>query len=104
MAYPIINSPMFPSVADVPALPPTLEQMPVFNPGTRAYLCEDGATRLLTEEQAINLAAGGMSCRVVGPDMSGPSGPRTEFAPGPFSTGPRYRAVTMGDRRVVRRI
>jgi hypothetical protein len=98
MAYPIINSPMFPSVADIPALPPTLEQMPVFNPGQRYYRCEDGVTRLLTEEQAINM---GISCSAVGPEMGQA---RQEFAPGPFSTGPRYKGVTLGDRRVVRRI
>jgi hypothetical protein len=64
MAYPIVNGPTFPSVADVPALPPTLEQMPIVNPGVRYYQCEDGVTRLLTEEQAINL---GISCRAISP-------------------------------------
>lgn len=106
MAYPIINSPTFPSTADIPSLPPKLDQMPIFNPGTHTYVCEDGVTRVLTEEQAINFGASGISCKVVDRELNGAAdlGSPQEFAPGPFFSGPRYRGVTMGDRRVVRRI
>lgn len=90
MAYPIANSPMFPSVADAPFLPPKLDEMPVFNEGLRYYRCEDGVTRLLTQEQAINL---GISCEALKPAVFGG-----------WLAGARYKAVTLGDRRVVRRI
>jgi hypothetical protein len=62
MAFPVINSPTFPSVSDAPFLPPKLKDMPIFNPGVNYYVCEDGVTRILTEEQAINM---GISCKVV---------------------------------------
>lgn len=62
MAYPVINSPTFPSVADAPFLPPKLHEMPVFNPGVRCYECEDGVTRYMTEAEAINT---GISCKAV---------------------------------------
>lgn len=69
MAYPVINSPMFPSVADAPFLPPKLKEMPVFNPGSRFYSCEDGSTRWMTENEAINA---GMSCKVISaPSLAG---------------------------------
>lgn len=69
MAYPVINSPMFPSVADAPFLPPKLKEMPVFNPGVRCYECEDGVTRYMTEAQAINM---GISCKAVDPSRCSP--------------------------------
>lgn len=62
MAFPVINSPTFPSIADAPFLPPKLKDMPIFNPGRRYYRCEDGITRLLTEAEAINL---GISCSAI---------------------------------------
>jgi hypothetical protein len=69
MAYPVANSPMFPSVNDAPFLPPKLKDMPVFNPGSRFYQCDDGSTRWMTEAEAINA---GMSCRVISaPAMAG---------------------------------
>lgn len=61
MAYPIANSAFLPSTADAPFLPPKLNEMPVFNPGSRFYQCEDGSTRWMTQEEAIN--RGG--CKVV---------------------------------------
>lgn len=82
MAYPVINSPMFPSTADAPFLPPKLKDMPIFNPGTRYYQCEDGVVRLLTENQAINL---GISCRAIEPSV----------APMVLA-GPRYRTINLG--------
>lgn len=110
MAWPIMNSPTFPSTADVPGLPPKLNEMPIVNPGTRTYLCEDGVTRVLTEEQALNL---GISCRAIGPALAGgqalsgplPPGPdpNATVVYGPVSAGPRYRVMNMSDRRVVRR-
>lgn len=104
MAWPLINSPSFPSTADIPGLPPKLREMPIVNPGTRTYLCEDGVTRVLTEEQALNL---GISCRAVGPALSGPlppgPDPNATVVYGPVSAGPRYRVVNLSDRRVVRR-
>lgn len=54
MAYPVVNSPMFPSVADAGFLPPKLRDMPIFNPGANRYRCPDGQVRILTENQAIN--------------------------------------------------
>lgn len=72
MAYPVINSPTFPSVADAPFLPPKVKDMAIFNPGTHTYLCEDGITRVLTENEAINM---GMSCKVIGPALMGPRYP-----------------------------
>ncbi len=62
MAYPVVNSPFLPSIADAPFLPPKLKEMPIFNPGTNVYQCEDGSTRVMTEAEAINA---GMSCKVV---------------------------------------
>src|SRR6266404_7387297 len=62
MAFPVINSPTFPSINDAPFLPPKLKDMPIFNPGRRTYRCEDGVTRFLTEQEAINL---GISCSAV---------------------------------------
>lgn len=102
MAFPILNSPTFPSVADVPGLPPKFGQMPIMNPGTHTYLCEDGITRVLTEEQAINL---GISCRAIEDGAPAPATvwPGTVLLSGPTHTGPRYRGVTLNDRRVVRR-
>lgn len=64
-AIPVAGSPFLPSLADVPGLPPKLDEMPIFNPGTRCYVCEDGQHRVLTQAQAINL---GMSCRAVDPE------------------------------------
>lgn len=90
MAYPIANSPMFPSTADAPFLPPKLEEMPVANEGLRYYRCEDGITRLMTQEQAERL---GISCEALVPGVFGG-----------WLAGARYKGVTLGDRRVVRRI
>jgi hypothetical protein len=64
MAFPVINSPFLPSVADAPFLPPKLKDMPVSNPGVSCYECEDGIARYMTEAQAINM---GISCKVVDP-------------------------------------
>lgn len=69
MAYPVINSPFLPSIADAPFLPPKLKDMPVFNAGTSCYECEDGVTRTMTEAQAINM---GISCKVVDPSRCAP--------------------------------
>lgn len=101
MAWPIINSPFLPSIADVPALPPKLKEMPVFNPGVSTYICEDGVTRVMTEEQAINL---GISCKVVDEQVA-PAvvWPGTVLLAGQAHTGPRYRSINRDDRRVVRR-
>ncbi len=101
MALPIINSPFLPSVADVPAFPPKLKDMPIMNPGTHTYLCEDGITRVMTEEQAINL---GINCRVADEDVIGPAAPLVVTTGPLVMAGARFRAVNLGDRRVVRRI
>lgn len=90
MAYPIANSPTFPSVADAPFLPPKLKEMSIENEGLRYYRCEDGVTRLMTREQAERL---GISCEALQPAVFGG-----------WLAGARYKAVTLGDRRVVRRI
>ncbi len=100
MAFPILNSPTFPSVADVPGLPPKFGQMPIMNPGTHTYLCEDGITRVLTEEQAINL---GISCKAIDEEVVVPAVP-SYVTTGPILLGERFRAINTGDRRVVRRI
>lgn len=77
MAIPVSNSSFLPSVADAPFLPPKLKEMPIFNPGTHYYQCEDGVVRLLTENEAINM---GISCKAIAPAgvpaiLSGPRYP-----------------------------
>lgn len=62
MAYPIANSSFLPSIADAPFLPPKLKDMPIFNPGTSCYECDDGTVRTMTEAEAINYPG---SCKVV---------------------------------------
>lgn len=64
MAFPVMNSPFLPSIADAPFMPPKLKDMPVFNPGVRCYECEDGSVQYLSENEAINR---GISCKVVDP-------------------------------------
>lgn len=62
MAFPVMNSPFLPSIADAPFLPPKLKDMPVTNPGVHCYECEDGSVRRMSENEAINA---GISCKVV---------------------------------------
>jgi hypothetical protein len=78
MAYPIINSPFLPSIADVPALPPKLKDMAITNPGVSCYECDDGTVRQLSEAEAINLGAAGISCKVADASRCG--------TPPPFTT------------------
>jgi hypothetical protein len=92
MAYPVVNSPMFPSVADAGFLPPKLRDMPIFNPGTRRYRCPDGQVRMLTENQAINgncvLDEGGYLMGQASPAPSGGAGTPSPASPSPsFNQG-----------------
>lgn len=84
MAYPVVNSPFLPSVADAPFLPPKLREMPIFNPGVHTYRCEDGSIRTMTEEEAINV---GMSCKAMrGMGQASPAGGvGSQGAPSPAS-------------------
>lgn len=91
MAFPVMNSPTFPSIADASFMPPKLEDMPIVNPGPRYYRCADGVTRLLTEDQAINLPG----CSVVEAPPFGLEGRRIQVvyglgqaSPSPASPGP----------------
>lgn len=87
MAIPIVNSPMFPSVADAGFLPPKLRDMPIFNPGVHRYRCPDGLVRMLTEEQAINgncvLDEGSYLMGQASPAPSGGAGTPMPASPGP---------------------
>ncbi len=99
MAYPVINSPFLPSVADAPFLPPKLKDMAVTNPGVNCYECDDGTVRNMSEAQAINLGAAGISCKVV--DASRCGTPPPFSAPG-VVTG--YPVLNMGRQLGMARI
>lgn len=60
-AFPVQNLPTFPSVRDVPGLPPKFGEMPIVNPGWSYYICDDGFTGVLSDAAAINRNA---NCKV----------------------------------------
>lgn len=95
MAFPVMNSPFLPSIADAPFLPPKLKDMPIFNPGVRCYECEDGTVRYMSENEAINM---GISCKAIDPARC--SAP----PPAPSATVLSYPILNMGQSLGMARI